>query len=394
MLLLLLLQLVLLALYNGLDLTIADIQYGATCGAIENNFGVLSIGNDLLGQHLQLSINLNDTSHQSCRLCAISPSYCNTTIAPRLAQDTSYNLKIITLEERRVSSVTYALRQDASQMIISQSDICGHTFRFVILLIVNVAQPIDHDFLLLANDGGSNTLPCDKTLADISCSVSNVYYIIDYTAENCLSQRESSLPVQPTQFNQPLYYFYNNESIDGAMTLCGESWLSIFRRSRLDLWCDDTLPLYIKQKPWYETALYAMSAWLNGRQDTTLWLTLETLERTCHLRERQLGLDETIFVNLTRQLRLDRATYDDLVVCDWIGTVNKQNVTLPFYTRYYREWFFSLYQSILPADETMPWKAPLLFSLPFVILFILVVATGLTTYHIYCRQRNNQYLRV
>lgn len=380
----------LLALYAGLDLTIADIQYGATCGAIENNFGVLSIDNDLMGQRLQLSINLNDTTHRSCRLCAMSPAYCNTTIAPRLAQDTSYNLKIVSLEERRVSSVAYALRQDS--VLISQNDICGRTYRWVILLIVNVAQPIDHDFLLLANDGGTNTLPCDRTLADISCTVANEYYIIDYTAENCLSQRDQSLEVQPTQFNQPLYYFYNNETIDQEMTLCGESWRSIFRRSRLDLWCDDTLPLYIKLKPWYRAALDAMSAWLNGRRDAALWLTLEMLERTCQWRERQLGLDETIFVNLT--LRVDRPTYDDGVICDWIGVVDKQNVTLPFYTRYYKEWLFSLYKSILPADETMPWKAPLLFALPFIIIFILVIATGLTTYHIYCRQKNNEYLRV
>jgi hypothetical protein len=385
-----LLSLVLLALYHGLDLTIADIQYSSKCGAIENNFGVLSIDNDLMGQRLQLSINLNDTSHRSCRLCAMSPAYCNTTIAPRLAQDTSYNLKIVSLEERRVSSVSYALRQDT--VLISQSDICGRTYRWVILLIVNVLQPIDHDFLLLANDGGTNTLPCDRTLADISCTAANEYYIIDYTAENCLSQRDQSLEVQPTQFNQPLYYFYNNETIDQEMLLCGESWRSIFRRSRLDIWCDDTLPLYIKQKPWYQTALYAMSAWLNGRRDAALWLTLETLERTCHSRERQLALDETIFVNLS--LRVDRPTYDDGVICDWIGGVDKQNITLPFYTRYYKEWFFSLYKSILPADETMPWKAPLLFALPFIIIFILVIATGLTTYHIYCRQKNNEYLRV
>ena len=384
----LLLLLGLLALSYGLDLTIADLQYGPSCGAIENNFGVLTIENDLMGEKLQLKINLNDTTHRSCRLCQMSPTYCNTSITSRLAQDTSYNLKIITLG-RRLSSVTYALR-DATSVIISDDNICGQTYRWIILMITNILQPIDHDFLLVANDGGSNTLPCDQTLADISCTISPVYYIIDYTVSNCLSQHNVSQEEQPTEFNQPLYYFYNNESIPSSV-LCGESWQSIFRRSRLDLWCDDSLGLYIKEKPWYETALYAITAFMNGRRDATLWLTLETLERTCHLRERPLPLEDTIFFNLSRQLRLDRSTYDDAVICQWLGTVNRQNVTLPSYTRYYKEWFFSLYQSILPADDTMPWKAPLLFALPFIILTLLLVATGLTTYHIYCRQKNNEY---
>lgn len=374
-----------------LELTLSDIHYTSShCGTIENKFGSLTIENDLMDRGIRMRINLDKATHRSCRLCQISNRYCNTTIEPTMALDTSFNLKVISLGDT-VSSTSYSLQNSVSDINISPGRQCDTKHQWIILLIVNVAQPINHDFLLIANTTPVESVACDTTLVDISCSISPSYYYINYTTSNCLTMREDTDDGDVLQ-HQPLYYFHQTHNIP-TLTLCGEQWSSLFQRSRLDLTCDLLLTLHIKQKPWYETAFITMSAYMNGRRDIVLWQTLELLEQTCSVRDHDVSLEDTVFYNMTQALRIKTPLYDSATICEWIGPVNKSNITMPAYIEYLNEWYFMPYQYILPADSSMPWKAPLLFSLPFVILFILSIATIITFYYIR-RKDMDQYAMI
>ena len=378
------------------ELTLSDIQYDSPmCGNIKNAFGTMTIDNDLMGSVLIFDINLNE-SYKSCRLCRILPVYCNISVPSGLSQDTNYNLKVITIDHDSISSVSFAIRNKTSA-IMSSSGQCGKKQRLVILVIANIKEPTDRDILLIGRDSLSDIQQCDSTnnLADLSCGISFSYFYVDYETTNCISMNETTKEiVNPLEYHIPLYYFYEYSLIPNDLTLCGESWYSIYERSRLDLWCDPDLPLYIKEKPWYDTALLVTTAYINGRRDSLIWLTLETLERTCDSRMLGIPIEETIFYNMSILLRVDRPQYDTPDICEWMEKdgfmINKENVTLPVYLQHYDKWYFVLYKYIVLTDENMYWKASLLFTLPFVLIFILLIATTVTVYHIF-HKKHNQY---
>lgn len=383
---------------HALELRISDIEYDVpTCGiAFENHLGTLTIKHSLLPEYVSFDIHLNQTT-RSCRLCHISPSYCNTTIAPYLARDAGYNLKVVTVKNHESPvAVSYKLRNTTTTTKLYMEPLCGTHQRWIIMSIVTIDMPIQRDFVTIASDSSSRLIPCnrDTSITDLSCSLTPYYFQVQYSITNCLTENTSVNEYEGSQTSYtPLYYFYEHDLIPEDYTLCGETWLSIYERSRLDLWCDFDLPLYIKTKTWYFAALLTTAAYMNGRRDPTVWLALETLERTCASRESDIPLEETVFRDMAEALFVDFPTYDTETICRWIGHVDSNDIIRPVYLEYYREWYFTLYQYIVLDDADFPWKAKLLFATPFLILGAIIVGAIITTMHIYCRKRN-EYKRI
>jgi hypothetical protein len=265
--------------------------------------------------------------------------------------------------------------------------------------MTQIESPLNRDFLLIGSDQSGDALPCDHSgIADISCIIAPSFFYIEYPVTNCLLENTvvSSSTRKEEEKHLPLYYFYKSSSlIPVNQQLCGESWSSIYHRTRPYLWCDEKLQLYIREKPWYETALLATAAYMNGRRDALLWLTLETLERTCSSRETAIPLEETIFFNMSEGLRVKNPTYSMDSICEWLMDDENliYNITLPVYLEHEDQWYFKLFQYIVIADENMRLVSILLFILPFIILTIILIALSITIYHVY-RKRNYNYQRV
>jgi hypothetical protein len=379
-----------------LSYPLSDIQYPVpTCNpaaglSTVNNFGSLLVENDLLATQLQLHV-LPDSSQSSCRFCRISPSYCNTPFGNgtnlHLAYDTSYNMRVITLDAQNLTltSLSIAVPPPSSSLVLERPyQICGNTYRLVLMVIMEAEAPLVRDFLLIARDSSTSaTLPCSiqPSQADITCSITRNYFYLDYQVSNCVSSGLQGR-ISPQSDHSFVHYYYEaivrGDSSILQGNLCGESWLSIYRRAGLEKYCDPDNMVYIEMKPWYRAALQAIAAWANGRRDTPVWLVLEGLEKYCLGREVVLDL----FHNMT--LLLGDADNRD-VEADWAllceGSIveNHANITLPFYFYHYREWYFESFRFLIYYDEWMPAKSVLLVA--FIILSGLVIsgAISLTT---------------
>jgi hypothetical protein len=271
----------------------------------------------------------------------------------------------------------------------------------VVLVYMTAEAPAVRDFLVTAWDPSTGaTMACsaDAAMADVSCRVAPTYHVVEYAVTNCLDAADT-LPPQtlPTSVISYVTHYYEavaRQSPDAALaalTLCGETWLSLYRRARLELYCDADQVLFIAVKPWYRAALYATAAWLSGRRDEPVWRALQQLEQYCEARDMVLDL----FVNVSAELEpLDDATeaLDWQVLCDWAQQSNESqvthNVTLPFYFYHHSDWYFAAFRSIIYYnDAKMPVKASLIVSLVSVCAFGLLVALTLTVRHVWLSAR-------
>jgi hypothetical protein len=404
----------------GCTLLLGDIQYAVPrCDmagiGLRNSYASLLIGNDLMGERLSFSVAMPQQFF-SCRLCEISPSYCttpnnSTKSGLRLATDTQYNFKVITLPSNNgtPTSTGYSLVGGGGgttpTISIQRDGMCGNTHQMVIQVIISIDRPIERDFWLVAYQlEHPQSIPCiTGGLSDLSCRTAGTYYFVQYDMKNCLSMGEAVAADFPTTHFTPMYYYYEavvmgNVGIlgDSSATLCGETWLSIYERARLHEYCNFYNPLYVKPKAWYEAALLITSAWLNGNRGVDVFVGLEALESTCSRREAEVLYEETIFTNITQWLEEEDPTYDKVAVCEWINmaglNTQQSNITLPFFaTHNVREGFLALFLYLVEPNDEMPIYASLLFTLPFFIVFLSLVIFVATLYHIYCRPPANEY---
>jgi hypothetical protein len=418
---------------------------------LDNQFGQLGLRHDLLtGQQLTLNLSLSSDS-ASCKLCQLSASYCGqplgNTSKLRLAYDTSYNLQVVVLGNHSLEPVdqqvaTFFLRGPPSAPGLIQATAlinnngsriwCGNTLVLVIKAFVTIEAPVLRDFLLVANqpillsDQGvgvsDQTVPCSPTQQELSCAAATRYFYVTHRVTNCLAMYGP--PISGDRFHttttggnnatpfdneeeetrhhyDPFYYYYeavvqNNTGFlpdNGTLTLCGESYLSLLTRMKLELFCNQDVPIYIRLKPWYTAALYAMTAWWNGRQDESiLWLTLATLERACHQRDSCTAeMNDTIFASMMLVLQENDTVNGQETVCSWLPDIatpdlaGVYNVTLPFYATHYGEWYFNLFKYVVPPDQDMPWKSVVLLVLPLLVLVIVATCAALTVHQIFFR---------
>jgi len=367
---------------------LSDIQYPTPlCSSkgtlVVNSFGHVLLDNDLMGSQLQLQVQV-DPSQSSCRFCRISPTYCTTPYGNasnlHMAYDTSYNFRLITLdgENRTLTSLSVAsLPSNGAALTLERhTQICGETYRIILLLMMTAEAPLVRDFLLIARDTSLlliPSLPCstDPSQADLSCRVADAYFYLDYRVENCVSSSPSSTSLPPAGGKTFVYYYYQvivrGEPflMDKDLTLCREGWISIYRRVYLERYCDADNRVYIAMKPWYRAALYAIAAWSNGRRDTSVWLALETLEKYCVAREVVLDL----FHNLSLLVGepSDKSLSEDwALLCNWSVENTSfhihENVTLPFYYYHYRDWYFENFKYLVYYDAQMPLKSGLIVA--------------------------------
>lgn len=336
----------------------------------------------------------------------------------------------------------------ANATIINNDDTsqwCGRTVAMVITARVTIEAPVMRDFVLVAHqrtESSEQVVPCSLSAGQqaLSCFASSSYWYVVHRVTNCLATWDSTTPndryhtttaettgindapwltsitpVKERRYYDAFYYYYeavmqNNtvllRGVDQEMepTLCGAPYLTWLEKTRLDLYCYKDVPLHVALKPWYTTALYAMTAWWNGRQnETALWLALETLERACAQRERVAALNDTVFASMVAVLDESGDSVNGReTVCSWLPSAVQYNalsdghgmppdvqlphlpynMTLPFYMTHYGEWYFNLFKYVVPMDEDMPWKSVLLVLLPVAVLLIMLVGTAVTIYHI------------
>lgn len=372
---------------------------------IENLFANLEIKSNLLDPQLELSLSLQPRQ-RVCRICQTDPSHCNFTTDNQtlsLSLDTSYNLKVILLkspESESTSSKTYALRELGGESLLELDRPCGETLRMVVLSIFNIRSPVlTRDFLLIAYDHSHpdrETLKCQSpwttNKTDLSCSISPIYHYIEYPFTNCLSPALSPRgggDRQRSNLSVSEYYrrLRDGERLEGGeMKFCGESWSSIMERSRMDLFCDPELILYIKLKGWYEAAVIAISAWENGRtNEPRLWLLMDSLSKTCAHRESRVALENTIFFEMVSDFIItnNNRTTDERLCLE---VIERGNVTLPFYVTHYRSWYYQLFHYIIEPSEGMQMKAIFLILFFCLLIIISLIATALVIYQIYFRK--------
>jgi hypothetical protein len=410
---------------------LSDIQFPVpTCEVreiwtVENNFGSLQLSNTALPEGLTVSVT-PDSSQRSCRFCTQSMLGCFTPFdrnhtddenVLHLAYDTTFNIRIMTLDaQNHTSTVLVALPEtlaldpvaiDCTHFGSNGCPLCGQTLRLIVNVIMRSESPYVRDFVLVARQWNTQFINCssDPTQADLSCRVAPRYFYLQYPVVNCLT----SGPVPPlaaASLHHSFYYYYyeavamGNAEVLANATLCGESWLSIYTRSRLYIYCNADVSRYLTLLPWYSSALVTIAAWTNGRRDTAIWIALHQLEQYCALRD----LPIPYWLNVSVPLNDQRSNWqlDQTTLCEWVQLENINtlgNVTLPLYYTYAESnaWFFQPFRMWLYFnDPVMQTKSILLITFFIVSGLIALGFIGGTVYVMW-RQREsalNAYSRL
>lgn len=382
--------------------TLVDLQYDVPECQVRNQtllnaFGGLTLSYDLMGRTLQLQLWM-DPRQQSCRLCAISPDYCNAS-EPALAPDTSYNLRIVSLRD---SGAIYAsqfslqgLQWETDAVLPWQSDtdpttLCGQRYKLHLSFLLHVQHPLERDMPAVAQFARGDWVNCSG--AELSCRLAPRYPIVDLHVDNCL--RTIATPPKDYDSHSPLFWRLNPRLWPtNPLTLCGEPLDRLLQRLRPEDWlCDPLNALYVKPLPWYELAMELTVAWLDGclaHQETSLvvdtsgnntnntrvttqsayacaWLddetlrALDALERTCPQRQLDVAMEETVLANLTVQLRDRRPAHHDAECAQLPAS---HDVMLPYYARHLGDWQLWTFQYLVYFDENQQWRAGLLVAL-------------------------------
>lgn len=374
--------------YQENEFVLSDIQYHVPfCMGMKNQYGRVEIRTtlfdyDLFRLRLVLEPNLT-----SCRLCRIAQSYCNLTIGSEyygLTSDFSYNTKVILNDGSEEFRLLLPTPQKDFVRIKGNESFCGKTVRLVLLSYFTMWSPVHRDFLLtLVNPSDNRTIPCQTFLSRTSlCNTAPFFHFIDYPYTNCLEER-SELDSPEFEQNQKrtafYYYKHRHTKIPTNRFLCGESWFSIFNRSRLDIYCDPELLFYVKPKAWYESAILLITAKLNGNRGEEVWILQNLLERSCSQKESEISLEDTLLFPYLGQLECQNKS-------NFTNFAMEKNITLPFYVRNYEKWFWQWFHYLLESREGMFQKAALLVTYPFILSVGGLVAIGFTVYHIYFRK--------
>jgi hypothetical protein len=415
MLLLVLLTLLACAAATTTWLSLSDLQYtapvcsipgrGAQGAALSllNSFGQLGLSNDLMGAQLRLTLAL-DPLQRSCRFCTQQQSYCtqtygtaNSTTGLHLADDTSYNVRVISLADDNTASQSLLL--PVGQLAVSVAtpgQRCGAQLSLVVQAILTAEAPTHRDFLVQARDPDAPLLVnCSQTLSDLSCRLAPAFYRVAYRVDNCVASQQGSSPLPPVPARPHSYVqqYYeavamrDDETRDAlrALTLCGESWLALFERARLEIYCDAQQAVFVALKPWYRAALVTAAAWRSGRRDLAVWQALEQLERLCVVRDEPLEYLSNWTIALARDLApLPTEDGDWATLCEWAQQAAPRgplvelhtNVTLPWYWTHETDWYFAPFLYVIYYND--PWMGVKAAAL--VALFVLsgaVVITGL-----------------
>lgn len=377
---------------SELTLELSDLQYavpscqltgrGANGGNLSllNSFGQLKLSNNLPGDQLEIQLLL-DSTQRSCRFCSQQASYCSQAMEDlHLATDTTYNLRLMALSETGSAvSQSFSLATGTPSIVFSVPALeCGRRLRLVFTLVVQSEVPTQRHFLLIARDPlRPRQIACSQTISDLSCRQAPLYFTVDYTVNNCIASVAGSSPLPPKPQSPGLsyvHYYYEavamNDSVQRraleALSLCGESWLSLYERAHLSLYCDQDQSLFVALKPWYQAALYTTAHWLSGRRDVQV--TLERLEALCEARDEALPY----LFNLSKSLQHGAApeALDWLTLCEWttLGEPNaaahEVNATLPPYFMRQWDWYFSPFMYVIYFND--PWmgaKSAALLSL-------------------------------
>lgn len=393
-----------------------------------NSFGQLLLDNSLLGSQLRFTV-VPDPGQVSCRFCQrlnlCSQTFGNTSDL-HLTYDTRYNIRIVSVDQLpdSVVGLSVAVPQppspEAEAIVwvsgeqLGLAQLCGQRRRLVVMLYMTAEAPAVRDFQVQAWDPATlATVPCSTapTMADLTCRTTAQYYVLDYTATNCLDDG-APLVLTPPSATEVSYvgYYYEAVAMSApealpSLRLCGETWLSLYQRCRLEVYCDADQALFIALKPWYQAALYATAAWQNGRRDSALWQALEELEQYCEARDLVLDL----LVNLSQTLapsphQREAEAADWALLCEWARVETNQshvtdNVTLPFYFYHHRDWYFDTFRHIVYYnDPQMAVKSALLVTLAVVSLTVVLLATAWTVRRVWqtvrLRRSNEEYLLV
>lgn len=389
-----------------LSLTLGDMQYAMPrCGVrglyLNNSFGNATLSVDVMGAAATLALAF-DPSQSSCRLCAGTPRYCNASFDADIGldQEMSWNVKLIALNDQNASYESKSkvagplITVAANRMLpyaattLAQATLCGRRFRYVIILIVGVRAPTSFRFIGVAAAPTLTRIPCSRApdQAALSCDDAPAFYVVDFTVTNCLAEAPPPPPVPVTQQQSPLFYYYEAFLSDDwpRETLCGESWIALMRRARLELYaCSQEAPLYVRPKAWYAAAVVAIAAHRSGQRDTPLWVALDALERTCTWRETDVALDESALANVTRALRVETSPLSEAELCQWLRPlVNGTAIELPYYAQHYWAWFVRDFKYLIPADDSMQAKAVLYIVAPSLLALVTAVGLALTYYHL------------
>lgn len=436
--LLLLLVVVAMTTTSATMYQLADIMYSVpTCEVgsagtiLQNSFGQLYLKNSLVGSRLYLTV-APDASQTSCRFCD-RLGYCTQSLgnesALHLAYDTRYNIRVVSVDQPGAyvslsiavppsnnttptsESLAQSVTIEGAQLGLPQ--LCGQKRRLVVMLFMTTEAPVVRDFLVTAWDPSSwDSIPCSAapTGADLACTVAPAYYVLDYEVTNCADWVAPTPLAVPTTTNPgPTYVNYYYEAVamhaDGALPqlrICGESWLSLYTRCRLETYCDADNVLFIGMKPWYQAVLYATAAWQNGRRDEAVWQALQELEQYCEARDMVLDL----FVNMSLSLApSDTATLqsDWAVLCDWASQNNESlvhtNITLPFYFYHHTDWYFDTFKHVIYYnDPQMPLKSALLVAFASLAALFITGAFAWTVWYVWktvrLRRESHEYLLV
>lgn len=378
--------------YQESHYILSDIQYPVPfCMGMKNQYGKVELRTTLFDYNqfrLKLELEQNLTS---CNLCRIDQKYCNFSIGSEyygLTSDFSYNTKVI-LNDGSEEFRFFLLPPERNSIILRGNESwCGKTVRFILLSYFNLWSPVHRDFLLtMVNPTDNRTVPCQTFLSRTGlCHTAPFFHFIDYPYTNCLEEVDDVIGLPTNEKTQKTpFYFYKHRSVKVPKNryLCGESWFSILNRSNLDIYCDPELLLYVKPKAWYESAVLFITAKLNGNHQKEVWILENLLERSCLQRDTGVALEETLFWPYLEKLD---GPLRCLNMSNFTSHPMEKNITLPFYVRNYKKWFWKGFHYLLESKEGMLQKASLLLSLPFILSLVAVISIGLTIYHVYFRR--------
>jgi len=378
------------------EFLLGDIQYEKpNCFQNQSNlYGKVALSNGLLDSH-KLFVEVGIPGEiQSCRLCQLFPSYyCNHTIDASfysMSSNVESNMRILIGDG--TEDFRFLLSRDQmSVYALTNESFCGRKLRVILMLNFNIHFPIDRDFLLVMYDSvkASDVVSCSLSLSRTNlCRITRFINYVEFQYTNCLFSQEENEFSLPTEGGHSVFYYGKHLTrVPKERSFCNESWYSILKRMEVARYCDPELLLYIRPKAWYETVSIYITSHLNGVRGREMWLLSNMLEKSCPLRESEIGLEDTLFYPLVEKL-------GERLVCQNMSNFTfhpekGQNGTLPYYARNYREWYYKWFHYILEADDTMKVKASLLLTYPFLLTMIGLVSLGFTLYHVYFRKHKD-----
>lgn len=361
-------------------------------------YGQASFSVDMTMSRLNVSLKFaSPVPTHSCYLCqVVGGDYCNATLNNvALSNELAFNVMVALVGHSGAPILLDITDGNTFAISVTRNAYSCGPIDLVMIVFASTSTPTPMSFLTVVRDLNASTqrIPCDDNVPlfdEIDCSVVGpYYYYVSIASSNCIAESNASLVPRNNNShqrdNKPLLYWYSEAVAERlpmdvlrSIVLCGNlDANTLLRESNLSYQCGQYASLYMTLRPWYALALQYVTVKLNTwRENVTMpdghimramFLSYDTLERTCLLRHTEESINNTILASL----------YDVLVAYNsdqrqdaWCETIsNAYNRTdlddgfIPYYLTLYKEWYFRYFSFFVLYSHDMALKVVIALAL-------------------------------